>query len=61
MTDEVEIVVFNDKSYVRFTEYQKLQEQIEKMKCCGNCGWFVCDESDKKECGYYYKYWKMRE
>lgn len=39
-----EIVVFNDKSWVRLTEYQKVKEeneqlkqQIEKMKCCGNC------------------------
>lgn len=41
---EIEIVVFNDKSWVRLTEYQKVKEeneqlkqQIEKMKCCGNC------------------------
>ena len=29
MTDKVEIVVFQDKSWVRFTEYQKLQEENE--------------------------------
>jgi hypothetical protein len=41
---DVEIVVFNDKSWVRFIEYQKLdeenkqlKEQIEKMKNCDNC------------------------
>lgn len=41
---DIEIVIFNDKSWVRLTEYQKLKEenerlkqQIEKMKCCSNC------------------------
>ena len=41
---DIEIVVFNDKSWVRFTEYQKVKEenerlkqQIAKMECCGNC------------------------
>lgn len=31
MTD-VEIVVFNDKSWVRFTEYQKVMEENEQLK-----------------------------
>ena len=36
MTD-IEIVVFNDKSWVRLTEYQQLKQQIEQMKNCQNC------------------------
>lgn len=32
MTDKVEITVFNDKSYVRFSEYQKVKEENEKLK-----------------------------
>jgi hypothetical protein len=31
MTD-IEIVVFNDKSWVRLAEYQKLKEEFEKFK-----------------------------
>jgi hypothetical protein len=31
---DIEIVVFNDKSWVRLAEYQEL---IEKMQCCENC------------------------
>lgn len=31
MTD-IEIVVFNDKSWVRFTEYQKIKEENEKLQ-----------------------------
>ena len=31
MTD-VEIVVFQDKSWVRFTEYQKVKEENEQLK-----------------------------
>ena len=27
---DIEIVVFNDKSWVRFTEYQKLDEELQK-------------------------------
>lgn len=41
---DIEIVVFNDKSWVRFTEYQKVKEENEKlkqqnakMKCCHSC------------------------
>ena len=41
---DIEIIVFNDKSWVRFTEYQKLKEENEqlkqqnaKMKCCHSC------------------------
>lgn len=30
MTDKVEIVVFNDKSYVRFSDYEKLEEELDK-------------------------------
>lgn len=29
---DVEIVVFNDKSWVRFTEYQKLDEELKQEK-----------------------------
>ena len=29
---DIEIVVFNDKSWVRFTEYQKLKEENEQLK-----------------------------
>lgn len=39
---DVEIVVFNDKSWVRFTEYQKLQEDFElfkKGKVCDLCNY----------------------
>lgn len=28
---DIEIVVFQDKSWVRLTEYQKLKQQVEKM------------------------------
>lgn len=31
MTD-IEIVVFNDKSYVRLTEYQKVKKENEQLK-----------------------------
>ena len=41
---DIEIIAFNDKSWVRFTEYQKLKEENEqlkqqnaKMKCCHSC------------------------
>jgi UDP-N-acetylglucosamine pyrophosphorylase len=29
---DIEIVVFNDKSWVRLTEYQKVKEESEKLK-----------------------------
>lgn len=29
---DIEIVVFNDKSWVRFTEYQKLDEELKQEK-----------------------------
>lgn len=32
MTEEVEIAVFNDKSYVRAKEYLKLKEENEQLK-----------------------------
>lgn len=42
--EEVEIVFFNDKSWVRFSDFMKikteikdLKAQIEKMKNCDNC------------------------
>ena len=49
--EELEIVVFNDRSWVRLTEFQRLEEEkcellgiiqqkdelIRKMKCCENC------------------------
>lgn len=38
----IEIVVFNDKSWVRLTEYQKLQEdfeQFKKGKVCDLCNY----------------------
>lgn len=45
--EDVEIVVFNDKSWVRLIEYQKLDEeneqlkvQIKKMKNHNNCKFF---------------------
>lgn len=31
---DIEIVVFNDKSWVRFTEYQKLDEELKQEKQC---------------------------
>lgn len=30
---DIEIVVFNDKSWVRFTEYQKNEKQLAKRIC----------------------------
>lgn len=66
----IEIVVFNDKSWVRLTEYQKNEEQlakricelqsdlskaksqIQKMKCCLNCRWFLL----RLECEIYKPY-----
>lgn len=43
---DIEIVVFNDKSWVRLTEYQKLKQQIDKMKNCANCDyWFDMDST----------------
>lgn len=49
MTDEeLEIVVFNDKSWVRVSKYMELKNeikdlkaQIEKMKNCVNCGSYI--------------------
>ena len=32
MTEQVEIVVLNDKSYVRVKEYLKLKEENEQLK-----------------------------
>lgn len=29
---DIEIVVFNDKSWVRFTEYQKVKEENEQLR-----------------------------
>ena len=29
---DIEIVVFNDKSWVRFTEYQKVKEENKQLK-----------------------------
>lgn len=29
---DIEVVVFNDKSWVRLTEYQKVKEENEKLK-----------------------------
>lgn len=29
---DIEIVVFNDKSWVRFTEYQKLDEKLKQER-----------------------------
>lgn len=29
---DIEIVVFNDKSWVRLTEYQKLKDRVEQLK-----------------------------
>lgn len=44
MNGDIEIVVFNDKSWVRFSEYEKLEKENEKLKlinkkmqCCKNC------------------------
>ena len=41
---DIEIVVFQDLSWVRLTEYQKIKEENEKLKlinkkmqCCKNC------------------------
>lgn len=70
--NDIEIVVFNDKSWVRLTEYQKLKEenrqlkqQTEKMKCCGNCKY--CDNDNP--CFFHKEYrqcvdyssWKLAE
>lgn len=59
---DIEIVVFNDKSWVRLAEYQEL---IEKMKCCGNCK--HCDSDNP--CRFYrenrqcdnYVFWELAE
>lgn len=32
MKDKVEIVIFNDKSWVRLTEYQKVKEENESLQ-----------------------------
>lgn len=31
---------------------EELEQQVEKMKCCGNCNHNFCNESDKREFGY---------
>lgn len=45
---------------ITLKEIPYLEKQIEKMKCCGNCNKMFCNEQDKKECGYNYKYWELR-
>lgn len=59
MTEQVEISVFNDKSYVRVKDYLKLKEgneqlkqQIEQMKRCGNCKYVILDW-DSYYCHYF--------
>ena len=53
---DIEVVVFQDKSWVRIKEYQKVKEEneqlkarIERMKCCGNC-FHNNKPSDKEFC-----------
>jgi hypothetical protein len=36
-SENIEIVIINDKSYVRFSEYQKLKAQMNLMKNHQNC------------------------
>lgn len=91
---DVEIVVFQDKSWVRFSDYEKLEEelnkecnellhfcqdkilkleeknkqlkqQIDKMKCCGNCK--HCDSDnpcrfhrENRQCDNYV-FWELAE
>lgn len=44
MSEEIEVVVFNDKSWVRLSDYmelksehRKIKNRLEKMKNCHNC------------------------
>lgn len=53
MTEQVEIVVFNDKSYVRVKEYLKLKEENEQLKHlaqavynCSRCACHYCYNND---------------
>lgn len=39
---------------------EELEQQVKKMKCCGNCNHNFCNESDKRERGYNYTNWEMR-
>ena len=41
-------------------EITGLNNQIEKMKCCGNCNSLFCNAEDKLNCGYNYDNWSLR-
>ena len=41
-------------------ENTELKNQIEKMKCCGNCNSVFCNAEDKLNCGYNYDNWSLR-
>lgn len=66
---DVEIVVFQDKSWVRFSDYEKLEEenkqlkaQIEKMKICYNCESYIDDDAyDVCKTCYKYSEWELAE
>ena len=54
----IEIVISQDKSWVRLSEYQRLQQenehlkaQIEKMRCCENCKYHSF-WGDELKCNY---------
>jgi hypothetical protein len=46
-SENIEIVIINDKSYVRFSAYQKLKAQMNLMKNHQNCR--------------YHHFWAMNE
>lgn len=57
---EGNIITTTGELLITLKEIPYLEKQIEKMKCCGNCNKMFCNEQDRKECGYNYKYWKLR-
>lgn len=45
-----------------FQECKKMAEQIEKMKCCGNCKYVYKNCTKEKDCKQNkYKHWELAE
>jgi len=57
-------------------EIEQLKQQVEAMKCCGNCGEYVTDEDGDESCGLHWekmfachptvmngdlRYWNLKE
>lgn len=38
------------KNAILINENEQLKQQIEKMKCCGNCEYYYCSNDTKGKC-----------